>query len=117
MVSDRRTDAEGWKGIVEDMVFSKGAPAPEDDIPVMAGYLAQYFSASTPKLELPVAINGAPKEILQLLPGFTEIEVKKLLEARKSSPIRDLGALEAVIGKEKAGGVKKVISFGGSAKG
>lgn len=108
---ERRADAAGWQAIVSDMVFSKGAPAPEDDVPVMAAYLAKYFGPSTPKLELPVSINKAPKELLTLLPSLSEDDVQKLLSARRSAPVKDLSALEAVIGKEKAKGVKDYILF------
>ena len=111
VVSDRRADAEGWKSIVEDMVLSKGAPAPEEDIPVMAAYLAQYFGPSTPKLAPPVGINTAPKELLALLPGLAAEDVQKILDARKNGPIKDASSLEAIVGKDKAKGIKDVISF------
>lgn len=110
VVADRRTDEDGWNAIVEDMV-SRGAAVPEEDIPVMAGYLAQYFANSTPKLELPIAINSQPKEILRLLPDLTDTEVNKLLDARKDSPLTNFSSLEAVIGKEKANGIRDYISF------
>lgn len=116
VVSDRRADAEGWKQIVEDMVLSKGAPAPEEDIPVMANYLAKHFGPATPKLTLPVAINTAPKEILALLPGLTDEEVQKLLDARKNASIKDSSGLETIIGKERTQKIKDVISFEGESK-
>ena len=116
IVSVRRTDAAGWKAIVEDMVYSKGTPAPEEDIPVIADYLAEHFGPATPPLILPVRINTAPKELLALLPGIGEEEVRKIVAARETGAVKDIGALEAIIGKGKAGGIKNLISFSGEAK-
>jgi cytochrome c5 len=115
-VSVRRTDAAGWKAIVEDMVYSKGTPAPEEDIPVIADYLAAHFGPATPKLELPVNINTAPKELLALLPGLGDEQVQKIVAARENGAVKDLGALEAVIGKGKASGIKNLISFSNQAR-
>lgn len=116
IVSVRRTDAAGWKAIVEDMVYSKGTPAPEEDIPVIADYLAEHFGLATPKLVLPVSINTAPKELLALLPGLGDEEVQKIVAARKNGAVKDIGALEAIIGKGKASGIKNLISFSGEAR-
>jgi cytochrome c5 len=116
IVSVRRTDAAGWKAIVEDMVYSKGTPAPEEDISVIADYLAEHFGPATPPLVLPVNINTAPKELLALLPGIGNEEVEKIVAARENGAVKDLSALEAIIGKAKAGGIKNLISFSGGAK-
>jgi cytochrome c5 len=116
IVSVRRTDAAGWKAIVEDMVYSKGTPAPEEDIPVIADYLAEHFGPATPLLVLPVNINTAPKELLALLPGIGNEEVQKIVAARENGAVKDLSALEAIIGKAKAGGIKNLITFSGGAK-
>jgi cytochrome c5 len=116
IISIRRTDAAGWKAIVEDMVYSKGTPAPEEDIPVMADYLAEHFGPATPKLVLPVSINTAPKKLLALLPGLEEEELLKIVAARENGAVKDLGALEAIIGKAKAGGIKNLVSFSGQAR-
>jgi cytochrome c5 len=116
IVSVRRTDAAGWKAIVEDMVYSKGTPAPEEDIPVIAGYLAEHFGPATPNLVLPVSINTAPKELLALLPGLGDEELQKIVAARENGAVKDLSALDAIIGKVKASGIKNLISFSDHAR-
>jgi hypothetical protein len=111
IVSDRRTDQSGWKDTVERMVYSNAAPVPEEEIEVISKYLAQYFGPDVPKLQLPVPVNSAPKEILLLLPGLKEEDVGKILTRRKTETISDLSKLEAVVGKGKADRIKTVISF------
>ena len=111
IVADRRVDESGWKDITEKMVYSYNAPIIEEDVGTISHYLAQYFGPNVPKLELPVNVNSAPKELLQLLPGITPEIAEKLLEARKREKISDLGKLEAILGKEKADKLKSLVSL------
>lgn len=111
IVADRRLDESGWKDIAEKMVYSYSAPITPEDVDTISHYLAQHFGPNVPKLELPVKVNSAPKELLQLLPGITPENADKLLEARKGEKISDLGKLEAILGKEKADKMKSLVSF------
>jgi len=108
-VCDRRTDLKGWTEIVERMAFTHEAPIPEQDIPIIGAYLSQHYGPSVPKLEIPVKINTAPKEILEVLLG--EKEVEKLLAARAQGKINDLADLEQIVGKAKASQIRGIISL------
>jgi len=111
VVCDRRADQSGWQETVERMVFSHEAPLPEEDIEVVSKYLAQHFGPSTPKLELPVRVNNASKEVLALLPGLSEKDAQQILESREKIKIKDVLALEAVLGKDKAAKIKEFLNF------
>jgi hypothetical protein len=111
MVSNRRADEAGWKQTVETMAYGNNAPIPEEDIPVISKYLARYFGPSTPKLELPIHINSAPKQILLLLASLSEPDVQKILDAREKEKIKDFTALEAIVGSGKLSKYKSVLSF------
>ena len=111
IVSDRRDDESGWMSTVERMVEDNHAPIQDDEIPVIAKYLAHYFSRSTPVLELPIHINKAPKEILLMLGSLSETEVQKILDARAKEKVKDLTALEAIVGNGKMSRYKSFISF------
>jgi len=104
-------DESGWKDIANRMVFSNSAAISDEDIEIISHYLSQHFGPSVPKLELPVKVNSAPTEVLRLLPGITEENAEKLLEARKQGKINDLNKLEAILGKEKTDKIKQLISF------
>ena len=111
IVSDRRDDESGWTSTVERMVEDNQAPIQDDDIPVIAKYLARYFSRSTPALELPIHINKAPKEILLMLGSLSEADVQKILDARAKEKVKDFTALEAIVGNGKLPKYKSYISF------
>ena len=111
VVSDRRDDEAGWMQTVERMVEDNHAPIEDDDIPIIGKYLAHYFSPSTPRLELPIHINTAPKEILVMLGSLSEAEVQKILDARAMGKVKDFTALESIVGNGKLAKYKSFISF------
>ena len=111
IVSDRRDDEDGWTSTVERMVEDNHAPIQDDEIPVIAKYLAHCFSRSTPPLALPIHINKAPKEILLMLGSLSEADVQKVLDARSKEKVKDFTALEAIVGNSKLAKYKSYISF------
>lgn len=111
IVSDRREDEDGWTNTVDRMVEDNHAPIQDDDILIIAKYLAHYFGPSTPVLELPIHINTAPKEILLMLGSLSEAEVQKILDARAKEKVKDFTALEAIVGNGKLSKYKSFISF------
>ena len=108
IVADRRADESGWKDTVERMVYSNGATVTDEDISIISHYLAQHFGPETPKLQLPVSVNAAPKEVLRMLPGITEEDAAKLLAARAQEKI-NLARLESILSKQKADRIKPLI--------
>jgi hypothetical protein len=114
IVSDRRADEAGWMETIQAMVYSNSGnkmPIEDDDIAVIGKYLARYFGPSTPKLELPIHINTAPKQILMLLGSLSEAEVQKILDARTKEKVRDFTALQALVGNGKLSKYKSFLSF------
>jgi DNA uptake protein ComE-like DNA-binding protein len=93
------------------MVYTNDAAIEEDDMAVISKYLAHSFGPSTPKLELPIHINTAAKEILALLSSLSQADVQKILDARMKEKFRDFTALEAIVGNEKLAKYRSVISF------
>ena len=93
------------------MVFTHGAVIEDDDMAAIAKYLAHFYGPSTPPLKLPIHINTTPKSLLSLLSGLTSEDVQKILDARMKEKLRDLSALEAVIGSQKAVRYKSVLAF------
>ena len=108
-VCDRRTDLNGWTELVERMAFTHEAPIPDEDIPVISTYLSQHYGPTVPKVEIPVKINTASKEILSVILELKEVE--KLLETRAKGKIKDLAELEGIIGKVKASHIRGIISL------
>ena len=111
IVSERRADEAEWLQTVQTMVYTNNASIQEDDIPIIAKYLARYFGPSTPKLKPPIYINAASKQILLMLGTLSEADVQKILDSRAKQKIRDLGALEAIVGTGKIEKYRPVISF------
>jgi hypothetical protein len=113
---DRRSDEAGWLETVQTMVYGytnsrNEAPIEDGDIAVIGKYLARYFGPSTPKLELPIHINTAPKQILVLLGTLSEEEVQKIPDARTKGKVTDFTALEALVGNGKLYKYKSFITF------
>jgi hypothetical protein len=111
IVRDRRTDVAGWDETIQEMVFTNEAAIEEQDMAIIAKYLGQFFGPSTPKLELPIHVNIAPKQTLALLGALTEADVQKILDARTKEKVKDFSALEAIVGAGKLAKYKSVISF------
>ncbi|MGB9068705.1 MAG: type II secretion system protein GspK [Candidatus Acidiferrales bacterium] len=113
VITDRRGDDAEWLGIVQTMVYVKNAPIADDDIPIIAGYLAKYFGPSTPKLEMPVRINvnTAPKQVLLMIGTLSEEDVQKIIEQRAKQKIANLQSLQAVVGPGKLDTYDSVIRF------
>jgi hypothetical protein len=108
----RGVDAE-WLGIVQAMVYVKNAPIADDDIPIIAGYLAKYFGHSTPKLNAPIRINvnSAPKQVLLMIGTLSEEDVNKIIERRTKDKIASLQSLQAIVGPGKLDKYNSVIRF------
>ncbi len=111
VLAERRADEAGWTDTVQTMVFTHGAVIEDDDMAAIAKYLARFYGPSTPPLKLPIHINTVPKSLLSLLSGLTSEDVQKILNARMKERLRDLAALEAVIGNQKAVKHKSVLAF------
>jgi DNA uptake protein ComE-like DNA-binding protein len=113
VVTDQRGDDAEWLGIVQAMVYVKNAPIADDDIPIIAGYLAKYFGASTPKLKTPIRINvnTAPKQVLRMIGTLSEEDVNKIIEQRAKEKIANLQSLQAVVGPGKLDKYNSVIRF------
>jgi hypothetical protein len=113
VVTDQRGDDAEWLGIVQAMVYVKNAPIADDDIPIIAGYLAKYFGSSTPKLKTPIRINvnTAPKQVLLMIGTLSEEDVNKIIEQRAKEKIVNLQSLQAVVGPGKLDKYNSVIRF------
>jgi hypothetical protein len=111
IVGERRSDEAGWTEVIQTMVYENDAAIEENDMMTISKYLAHSFGPSVPKLELPIHINSAPKEILAFLGSLSQADVQKILDARTKEKLRDFAALEAVVGNGKLAKYKSVISF------
>jgi hypothetical protein len=111
VLTERRADEPGWTDTVQTMVFTHGAVIQDDDMAAIAKYLARFYGPSTPPLTLPIHINTAPKALLMLLASLNSDDVQKILDARMKEKLRDLAALEAVVGNQKATKYKSVLAF------
>jgi hypothetical protein len=110
-VVENRSDEAGWTTIVQTMVFAHGAPIQEDDMAAITKYLAHSFTPSTPKLQLPIHINSAPKETLALLGSLSGDDVQKIIDARAKEKLRDYAALESVVQNKNLAQYKSVLVF------
>lgn len=111
IVAEQRSDEAGWSATVQTMVYTNGAAIQDNDMAAISKYLAHSFGPTTPKLELPIHINTAPKETVGLLGSLTPVDVQKILDARNKEKFRDFAALEAVIGNGKLTKYKLFIAF------
>jgi hypothetical protein len=110
-VVQNRADEAGWTTIVQTMVYSHGAPIEPDDMAAITKYLIHAFPSSIPKLELPIHVNTAPKEVLALMVGLSSEDVQKIIDARTKQRLRDFAALEAAVGDKSLDKYKTSISF------
>jgi DNA uptake protein ComE-like DNA-binding protein len=111
IVAGKRSDEAGWAQIIQRMVSMNGAQIEPDDGAVISKYLASAFGPSTPKLELPIHINTAPKETLALLSNLSPTDVQAIIDARTKEKLQDFAALEAAVGNDKIAKYKSSISF------
>jgi len=113
VVADQRGDDAEWLGIVQTMAYVKNAPIADEDIPIIAGYLAKYFGPSTPKLKTPIRINinTAPKQVLLMIGTLSEEDVQKIVEQRAKQKIANLQSLQAIVGPGKLDKYYPVIRF------
>ena len=88
---------------------SQGANLYEEDMEIMAGYLAEHFGPKQPPLEIPLDLNKAGIEHLALLPQLTNEEADKLLEVRKEKGFKDIADLKQVLSDEKISKIKPFI--------
>lgn len=111
IVSDRRFDETGWTHTVQTMQYTNDANIQPDDAAVIAKYLTRFFGQSTPKLELPIYINAAPKETLLQLGALSDGDVQKILDARSQKRIDGVSTLDAIVGSGKLAKYRSFISF------
>lgn len=111
VIAQRRSDDAGWGGIVHRMIDMHAAPIQPDDADAITKYLALELGPSTPKLDLPIHINTAPKEVLNLMGNLTADDVQKILDARSKAKLQDFTALEALVGEKKVAKYKSSVSF------
>jgi hypothetical protein len=110
-IVQRRSDEAGWSDIVDRMISTHSAPILPDDATAITKYLAAELTPSTPKLELPIHINIAPKDVLTLMGNLSADDVQKIMDARSKEKIRDFAALETLLGEKKVAKYKSVILF------
>ena len=110
-IVQRRGDEADWSGIVRRMISMHAAPIQADDATVITKYLGAQLGPSAPKLELPIHINTAPKEVLNLMGKLSEADVQKIIDTREKQKITDFAALEALVGAKKVAKYKTVISY------
>jgi hypothetical protein len=110
-IAQRRGDETDWTGIVRRMVSVHAAPIQADDAAVISKYLATQLGPAAPKLDLPIHINTAPKEVLNLMGKLSPADVQKIIDTREKQKITDFASLEALIGAKKVAKYKTVISY------
>jgi hypothetical protein len=111
VIAQRRSDEAGWTSIVHRMIDMHAAPIEADDAAAIMKYLALDLSPTTPKLDLPIHINTAPKEVLNLMGNLSADDVQKIMDARSKAKIQDFSALEALVGEKAIGKYKSSVSF------
>ena len=104
----QRHDESGWRGVIDSM-SSRGAKFDEEDVAIMAKYLAENFGPNQPPLEIPLDLNKAGREQLALLPQLMKEEAAKILEARKRKAFKDLADLKQVLSDEKIAKIKPFV--------
>ena len=110
-IVSQRNDEAGWTQTVHTMVYSNNASIQDEDAAVIISYLTRSFGLSTPRMDLPIDVNKAPKETLMLLPALSDEDAQKIIDARTKEKIKDFAALENIVGKEKVSKYRDVLSF------
>ncbi|MBI4444007.1 MAG: helix-hairpin-helix domain-containing protein [Acidobacteria bacterium] len=87
-ISLRKT-AEEWRAIVNDMV-SQGTPLLDDEIDVVAEYLAKNFgpgknTATAPAASDPVNVNKATAKDLETVLGISEKDAAEIIQYREKN--------------------------------
>lgn len=111
IVGERRADEAGWMETIDRMMYADGAFIPDEEIPVIAHYLAAHFGTGAPLLPLPVNINTAPAEVLRMFPGMTDEAAARLVAAREKETIADSVKLESILGRETADRIRSLVVF------
>ena len=104
----RREDESGWRSLIRSM-SSRGANFYDEDIAIIAGYLAEYFGPKQPLLEIPLDLNKASLEQLALFPQLTKEDAAKIVEVGKKKGFKDIADLKQVLSDEKISKIKPFI--------
>ncbi len=111
IVGERRADQAGWETTIERMIYAQIAYITEEEVPIIARYLAEHFGPDVPTVEIPLKVNSAAREELLMLPGISEEGADRLLDLRQRARIDDLSEVAAAVGEEAADRIRTLISF------
>ena len=103
----QRLDEAAWRGVLGRMNAS-GANLEEEDVAVLAKYLAENFGLQQAALEIPMDLNKASAEQIARLPQITKDEAAKIVSARAKEPFQQASDLKKIIKNEK---VEKILPF------
>lgn len=103
----QRLDEPAWRGVLGRMNAS-GANLEEDDIAVLAKYLAENCGLQQPALEIPMDLNKASAEQIARLPQITKDEATKIVSARAKEPFKHASDLKNILASEK---IEKILPF------
>ena len=107
-VALRREDESGWQSLLR-LMNSRGASLYEEDMAIIAGYLAEHFGPKQPLLEIPLDLNKASLEQLALFPQLTKEDAAKIVEVGKKKGFKDIADLKQVLSDEKISKIKPFI--------
>lgn len=107
----RRSDAAGWNQIVHRMIDMHNAPIQPDDAAVLAKYLGDALSPTTPVLNLPLHVNTVSRAELNFLGMLSPDAIQKIEDARSKAKIKDFAELKAITGDKNIDKYKSVLAF------
>jgi hypothetical protein len=106
----QRLDEPAWRGVLGRMNAS-GANLEEDDIAVLAKYLAENFGLQQPALEIPMDLNKVSAEQIARLPQINKDEAAKIVSARAKEPFKQASDLKKILPSEKIENILPFISL------
>ena len=104
----QRNDESGWRSIILQMNDNGMLGLAQDEVDLMAKYLAQHFGAKQPTLEIPLDLSTASPEQLSRFPALTKEDVVQIVSTRKKNAIKTLVDLKQMLSDEK---IRKIEPF------